>query len=431
MTSIRDGQFKLNEFLLIDATSKTVDCGKSLDLTPVCVQANIYESVLEPCVRAEFEFYDAKGAGELLIFTNKKIIIDFTTNEDNPKSAIRYEFYIVGEPVRVQSPDDKALIYKVECVTYEAYKSTDIKNAPLVRKKIECEKMVKAYLEILGSEKPLFAEKTRGLHAFNFTVKSPFECIDEIRLEYAMSQEFKGHAFYFFENKHGYIFKSMELLIKEGKENIGDKCFMQSTLTNLDVTGSKWRNILTTKLIQKGNEGIAKLIGAGSGSVKQFNTVTGDTTDFEADPKNLEFETLNKGSASTTLKAQVEKAKDGNKGHIKAITFDPRISNAERAEKFNHIPYYMAHFLTVIMQITIYGDSTITAGDVIKCQFPEATGLTHGEKRPINEDSAMTTGNYMVTKCRHMLTFNEKAEYAQGLELVKDGIGGVPQTHTT
>ena len=427
---MRDGQFKLNEFLLIDATAKTIDCGKAENLTALCVQANIYESVLEPCVRAQFEFYDAKGANEKLIFTNKKIVIEFTTDEDNPKSAIRYEFYVIGQTPSVKSSDDKASIFKVECVTYEAWKSTDIKNAPLSEKKLAAENAVKAYLNIIGSQKPLFAEKTRGLHAFNFTLKKPFECIDEIRLEYAMSQEFKGHAFYFFENKHGFVFKSMEMLIKEGKENIGDKCFLQSTLTNLDVTGSKWRNILTTKLIQKGNEGTAKILGAGAGKVKQYNKVTGQTEDFEADPKNLEFETLNKGSASTTLKAQHEKSRDGNKGKVKEIKFDPTISNIERAEKFNHLPYYMAHFLTVIMQITIYGDSTITVGDVIKCQFPEASGLTKGEKNPINEDSAMTTGNYMVTKCRHMLTFNEKAEYAQGLELVKDGIGGIPQTHT-
>jgi hypothetical protein len=430
MNSIRDGQFKLNEFLLIDATAKTVDCGKAEDLTALCVQANIYESVLEPCVRAQFEFYDAKGASDKLIFTNKKIVIDFTTNEDNPKSAIRYEFYVIGKPVEVKSQDDKASVFKVECVTYEAWKSTDIENAPLSEKKLAAENAVKAYLNIIGSQKPLFAEKTRGLHAFNFTLKKPFECIDEIRLEYAMSQEFKGHAFYFFENKHGFVFKSMEMLIKEGKENIGDKCFFQSTLTNLDVTGAKWRNILTTALIQKGSEGVAKILGAGANSVKQYNKVTGQTEDFEADPRNLEFETLNKGSASTTLKAQHEKSRDGNKGKVKEIKFDPTISNIERAEKFNHLPYYMAHFLTVIIQITIYGDSTITVGDVIKCQFPEASGLTKGEKNPINEDSAMTTGNYMVTKCRHMLTFNEKAEYAQGLELVKDGIGGIPQTHT-
>ena len=76
MTSIRDGQFKLNEFLLIDATAKTVDCGKALDLTPVCVQANIYESVLNPSVLAEFEFYDAKGMFNHFVFTDKRIVID-------------------------------------------------------------------------------------------------------------------------------------------------------------------------------------------------------------------------------------------------------------------------------------------------------------------------------------------------------------------
>jgi hypothetical protein len=91
----------------------------------------------------------------------------------------------------------------------------------------------------------------------------------------------------------------------------------------------------------------------------------------------------------------------------------------------------MAHFLTTVTHITIYGDTAITTGDVIKCQFPEPSGITRGETSPINEDSAMTSGNYIVTKCRHVLTFNEKAQYMQALELVKDGIGGTPQTHTT
>ena len=75
MLSMRDGQFKLNEFILIDATAKTIDCGKVEDLTPLCVQANIYESILEPCVRAQFEFYDAKGLFENLKLDQKKIII--------------------------------------------------------------------------------------------------------------------------------------------------------------------------------------------------------------------------------------------------------------------------------------------------------------------------------------------------------------------
>jgi len=429
---MRDGQFKLNEFILIDATAKTIDCGKVEDLTPLCVQANIYESILEPCVRAEFEFYDAKGLFDLLTLDKKKIIIDFTTNEDNPKSSIRYELYIFAVGLRITTSDDKASVFKVQCTTYEARESAG-DTITLSRRNEEAENAVKACLQLITTEttvtgtKPFFAEKTRGLHGFDFPLRHPFEIIDEIRLEYAMSREFNGHTFYFFENKYGFVFKSMEMLIREGIKNIGDKCFTQSTLTNLNVTGAKWRNILTTKLILNGNEGIARQIGAGAGFVREFNTVTGKTEDFEVDSTKLEFETLNKGSASSTLKAQNEKAKDGKKGKITPIIFDPKMGNARRAEKFNHMPYYIAHFLTVVIQITIYGDSTITIGDVINCTFPEASGLTKGEKKPVNEDSAMTTGNYMVTKCRHMLTFNEKAEYAQSLELVKDGIGGTPQ----
>jgi len=427
MTSIRDGQFKLNEFLLIDATAKTVECGKALDLTPVCVQANIYESVLNPSVLAEFEFYDAKGMFNHFVFTDKRIVIDFTTDEENQKSSIRYELYIIAVDSVIPTNDDKAMIYKLSCVTYEVWKSATVRNLPLVRKKIECEKMVKAYLEAIDSQKPLFAEKTRGLHAFNFTEKTPIECIDQIRLEYAMSQEFKGHAFYFFENKYGFVFKSMEMLIKEGKENIGDKCFMQSGLTNLNVSGSKWRNILATKLIQNGNQGLARRIGAGSNLVKLKNSVTGEIVNFQTNPKNLEFQTLNEKSVSSSLRTQNEISKD--EGDIQIIPFDPRIENAERAEKKNQLPYYMAHFLTTIIHMTIYGDSAISTGDVIKCQFPEPSGITRGQTSPVNEDSTMTTGNYIVTKCRHILTFNEKAEYMQAFELVKDGIGGLPQTH--
>ena len=427
MTSIRDGQFKLNEFLLIDATAKTVDSGKALDLTPVCVQANIYESVLNPAVLAEFEFYDAKGMFNHFVFTDKRIIIDFTTDEENQKSSIRYEFYIVSVDPVIPTNDDKAVVYKLSCVTYEVWKSATVRNLPLVRKKIECEKMVKAYLEAIDSQKPLFSEKTRGLHAFNFTEKTPIECIDQIRLEYAMSQEFKGHAFYFFENKYGFVFKSMEMLIKEGKENIGDKCFMQSGLTNLNVSGSKWRNILATKLIQNGNQGLARRIGAGSNLVKLKNSVTGEIINFQTNPKNLEFQTLNEKSVSSSLRTQDEIGKD--EGNIQIVPFDPRIENAERAEKKNQLPYYMAHFLTTVIHATIYGDSAISTGDVIKCQFPEPSGTTRGETSPVNEDSTMTTGNYIITKCRHILTFNEKAEYMQAFELVKDGIGGLPQTH--
>lgn len=427
MNSIRDGQFKLIEFVLVDATAKTVDCGKAIQLTPICVKANIYESVLSPTVRADFEFYDSKGIYDSFIFQNKKIILEYTTNEVNPKSSIRYELYVRADDPVVPTHDDKGVAFKVSADSYEFGQSQNMRDKSLSKPKIECERMVKAYLNVLGSEKPLFAEKTRGLHKFNFTLMTPLQCIDKIRAYHAMSTEFNGHAFFFFENKYGFVFKSMEMLIKEGKENIGDKCFMQSTLTNVDFTGAKWRNILAAKIIQNGSQGTARQLGAGKIIVQEKNTVTGDVVEYVTDSKKLSFETLNEKSISSTLKTQNELEKDV--GQKIQVEFDPTSENATVAEKRNHVPIYMSHFLHTVAQITIYGDSTITAGDVIHCQLPEYNARTNGEKNPVREDSAMTSGNYVVTKCRHVLTFGEKAEYMQGLEIVKDGIGGTPRVH--
>jgi hypothetical protein len=136
------------------------------------------------------------------VFTNKKIVIEFTTNEVNSKSAVRYELYVIANDPVVPTNDDKGIAYKLTCVTYEVWKSATIRNTPLSRNNIECERMVKAYLTLLESQKPLFAEKTRGLHTFNFTGKTPMECIDQIRVEHALSAQFNGHAFCFFVPCH-------------------------------------------------------------------------------------------------------------------------------------------------------------------------------------------------------------------------------------
>lgn len=418
VTSYRDGQVYVNEF------NMSAPNGRSINLIPVCGRASIYESMLSPTVIAEFIIYDAKGIFNHFIFEEQKIILEFNTNNDNDESAIRYEFYPIKVDPAIPSPDDKGITYKITCITFEAHKSATLRNLPLVRRSIECENMVKACLDVLEAENPknYFFEKTRGLHAFNFTGKTPFECIDEIRVEYAISQEHNGHAFTFFENKYGFVFKTIEQLIKEGKEKIGDKYFIQSTLASADITGSKWRNILAFKVIQNGNQGIARRIGAGKNLVQEMNRVTGEIIPWDTDPTRLEFETLNDRSITSTLEAANKINKD--EGATALVMIDPEVENARRAEKKNHLPYYMQHFLTTVSHITIYGDSTITVGDVITCELPEYDSMTQGEENPIPEANQMVAGNYLVTKCHHILTFGEASEYMQALELVKDGIGG-------
>ena len=70
---------------------------------------------------------------------------------------------------------------------------------------------------------------------------------------------------------------------------------------------------------------------------------------------------------------------------------------------------------TVKTDITIPGDFTIKAGDVIECSFPELSG---SESEAINSE---TKGKYMVASVCHRITPDSSTT---SLSLVRDSFGG-------
>lgn len=417
-TQYRDGKFKLNRLEL------SVPGGRLLGLTPYCARADIYESVLESTVIAEFVITDKVGIFDHFNFLEEKIFIEFTTYEENDDAAVKYEMYpVIVDPAEAL-PDDKGIVYKITCVSREALKSTQIKNLSVAKQKIECERMIGFLLqsqEGLGSTKSLFLEKTQGLHAFNFTLVNPFVAIDEIRLK-AMSADFKGHCFVFYENSKGYHFKSFEGLIKDGLTKIGDKYYVQSAATDIAVDGAKWRNILAFKVIQTGNQNVTRALGAGKVTVKAVNINTQEITTTELDPTKMDFVQLNQNSSSASISSQNDLK--STEGRVELIQIDPTVETADIATLAAIRPYYLSFLFNTIAHITVYGDSTVTVGDVITAKIPEMNGLTLGEERPFVDTSSTTAGNYLVTKVRHTLTFNEGSEYVQALEIIKDGFAG-------
>lgn len=414
-TQFREGKFKLVTFQL------NVPGGRKLGLTPYCARADIYESLLEPTAIAEFIISDKVGIFDHFNFLEQSIDIEFNTYEDNSDASVKYTFYpIIVDPANA-TPDDKGMVYKITCVSKEALKSTEIKNLSLVKEKIDCETMISALLKLIGSNKQYFPEKTQGLHGFNFTTINPFTAIDEVRLK-AMSSEFAGHCFLFYENSKGYHFKSFEGLIKDGLSKIGDKYYTQSAVANISVGGSKWRNILAFKTIQTGNANVTRALGAGNVIVRKVNTITQEIEDINPDPKKLNFIQLNKNSISSSAATQNELGQ--NQARIQVVRYDPTVETSESAAAAAIRPYYLSFLFNTIAQITVYGDTTVTIGDVITAKIPEFNALSLGEDRPFVDTNTVVAGNYLVTKCHHVLTFGEGAEYMQGLEIVKDGYGG-------
>ena len=70
---------------------------------------------------------------------------------------------------------------------------------------------------------------------------------------------------------------------------------------------------------------------------------------------------------------------------------------------------------TVKTDITIPGDFTIKAGDIIECSFPELSG---SESEEVNSE---TKGKYMVASVCHRVTPDSSTT---SLSLVRDSFGG-------
>lgn len=408
-----EGKYILNELSL-----STPRC-KKLDITPYAVKCDIYESILSPTVIAEITLSDSTGIIDHFNLSEETFTISFTTHPQS--KPIEYKLKVVEvNPVRT-TPNDKSVVFSLTCISPEMIKSKTIKNIPLVRKQIEAEKAVKSLLNLVETKKEFFAEKTKGLHTYSLANMHPFNSIDMVRRT-AVSEKYNGSAFVFFENKHGYQFKSIEKLIEEGLAGIGDKCFTYTNLAGVDITGSKWRNIIAYKTIQNGNHNVALATGGYNNISKRYNLETGELEQYDKKAVNVEFLSLNKKSITSSTKQQEKSSKD--EGELSFSLYTPDQENNQLVEKNNYLPYYLTQFLTIINHVTIYGDSTITAGDVIHCHIPENTGLTQGEDNAYVKDSSVFSGNYLVCKCRHVLTFGNFPEYYQGLEIVKDGFGG-------
>ena len=408
-----EGKYILNELSL-----STPRC-KKLDVTPYAVKCDIYENILASTVVAELTLSDSTGILDAFNLSEETFTISFTTHESaNP---VEYKLKVVEVSPIKSIPNNKAVVFTLTCISEEMVKSKTIKNIPLVRKEIESENVVKALLDLLETDKNFFAEKTKGVHTFSLTNINPFASIDQVRRG-AISEKYNGSAFVFYENNRGYHFKSIEGLIDEGKKAVGDKCFTYSTLADVDSTASKWRNIIAHKTIQNGNHNVALATGGYNNVSKRYNLETGELESYEKKATNVDFISLNEKSITSSLKQQQKRSKD--EGKLSFSFYSPDQENNQLIEKNNYLPYYLTQFLTIISHITIYGDSTITVGDVIDCHFPNTDGLTLGDDRAYVEDSSIFSGRYLVCKARHVLTFGEMAEYYQGLEIIKDGFGG-------
>lgn len=399
---------------------KSVDGCREFDARQQVRMIQIWESVLSPTIIAEIRIKDNIGlyTGFPLL---KEEYVQFEFQTPGYDNTTTYDLYVVDIVDMSFDENKKGMSYTLVCCSKELIMS----NLQVVNQKFkkEASNIVKEiYDTYLGSDKPLNMVTTKGVEEETITQLAPLKAIDKFRL-YATAAENVSSAFVFFENRDGFTFNSLENLFAKGKQSICDRVFYFDSLNNLNMNDINIRNILAYQLVQGGNAAQRAYDGYFTSVGERVDILSKKITkvDYKLPDFQSQFQPNLGGAAEIHTATYLTNFLDldgsqnpKKKRPVKRLTvpFTSERGDTFRTEKLLSMRSFVQQFTSNMINIHIYGDTAITVGDVIQCNFPEATGLTKDPKL-----NRIMPGEYMVTRLRHMITFGDRYVHTMAAEL--------------
>ena len=405
---------------ILAITLLSADQQRHFDLMHQCKGIDIFESITSPVIFAELSIADSIGLAQSFpIIGEEYVSISFRTPKTKGKPA-HYLFHVNMVKNKEVMENNKMVTYTLQLVSAEIMRN----SVRLVTKSYEKnihDLVSEIITEDLSTQKPISIDKTAGIEKGNITRMEPFKAIDFLRRR-AISTEYASSSFVFYESRSGFFFTTIEKLMDDGQKQhtngASDKEFFFDALRKDNFKSVNLRNVLaynqltftdTVSKIQNGgitNEVQAyDIITGGLKKVTYTNNIGQDKFKFaDKDSASMNTTGFNKRHGKTTAATRF------------IATRSDKPSTA-LIEKISLSQAYAQAITQNIVQIYIYGDSEIQIGDMIKCHFPSATSFKNAKGT-----SRLDSGNYLVTKVRHMILNTDRPQHTISLELIKGGL---------
>lgn len=421
-------QFKPGDCQITKITLYSDDGQRQADIRNQVRTIDIYESVLTPIMYCEMMINDSNDLlRQFPILTEEYIELEYKLpSSENPS---RHKFHVKSIKDIDPNSQQKSKTYKLVCVSMEMVNNSktrvdarfggyrdqnNVLHGNEVHKDIE--RILKDYLQ---TDKTYEFEICKGIDELLVTRIQPFRAIDMLRRR-AISKTYESSSFCFFENKRGYVLSTLERLFDKGKDVVGDKIFWTDTDSGNDVAQNMMRNIIGYKQIhfadsiEKMNQGgFFNNVGLLDITTGKYTKTSYDDSKDSAKFKSVEGPALGENSSFFTKK-HVDKTS-------KTLLM---VGASDRAENFlpqkvSVLQAYTQKLMHSLVRIYVYGDDQITAGDVIECHFPTATGTTEKD----HKEDRLQSGKFLISKVRHILVNSEgRQKYNMSFELIKGGL---------
>lgn len=388
------------------------------------VSFDVYESIMLPVMYCDVLVNDAINLLEKFPIIGEEFIeIEFKNPELNSVQSFRFKVASVTN--KFTDNMGNRLFYTLQCASEEIL----INSNTYIQRRYNNGNSYSIVSDILKTDLKttkrlnLDTFSSRGLDLVTINQLTPLQAIDFIRKR-TVSKQYKTSSYVFFENRNGFNFTTLEHLIQTGKSAIGDKIFFYDSAVSDSMSNVDIRNMLAYQQLTYNNTAELMQSGALANRTIALDLKTGsiNTVDFDYSKNVNKFAQTDADNISKVKTSSFVSAYNKGVGtsNIKNIMI-PKTSNSGdtyREESAGYLQSYVNQLTQNIVRILVYGDSAVTAGNVIKLKFPTITGTT---EKP--DSSKLSSGNYLVTKCRHMFVIRGRVTYKMALECVKPSYG--------
>jgi hypothetical protein len=419
--------------------------GDAIALNKGVSELNYYENILSESIRIQAIVVDTGNAGNaddgtgasigfaeaLKIGNGEKIYLQIEDGFDPPNKLsfiTETNAFRLNQTEKISEHSQKS-VFSLDIVSREYLKNECADTRVVKRYDGRISDHVKKILEEnLKTEKELDIEVTENKFNFIGTTKKPFWTIYWLakksvpNIPNALG---KTAGFLFFENADGYKFKSIDKMF----DRIAIKKYIfnntTSTIVPIGYDGkilnyestdsSDFQSKLQIGTYHSENKGIdafesfyeekpidlniqEDVITSGG---TEFKFVNSEFTDF---PSRFSWSLDSIGflPEGGSLKDQLKKSKE--------LDIDKQQIQSRAASRYNQL-------FTVTLKITLAGDFSLRAGDLIHCDFPELSTKPNPTYNP------RMSGIYMISALCHTITANETYT---NLELIRDSYGRKP-----
>jgi hypothetical protein len=410
MKRVENGDVKL---LKLEMTNKNISAG--VNILDQVQGFDVFEDMTKPTMYALFFMTDSIG-----LFTSFPIIGEETITVEYGTPGLkptRQQFRCFEVANIVRSENGKLMHYMLKCVSEEHLNNGTNVVAHSFNQALSST-VSDLLTTFLKTKKKLIVDDTKGTQNIVFPRMAPLVAIDMCRRR-AVSISYASSSYVFFENQQGFNFKTVEGLIDDGKKSIGSRVFNFNESPTSDKesqflsnrTVLSFENITSVDTVRNLNDGMHYAV-ADVFDIKQKKF---STTTFKLKDAFGKFQKTNDKDKNVNTDAFVSEFASTSPRRF----FIPK--DTSRPDQFieDMLPVRNSYVMLLnqnVTRILIHGDSGLKAGDVIRLEAPEATGTT-GKKK---QDEVLT-GNYMITRLRHMVTNSTVPKHEVVFDCVRVG----------